>query len=50
MRDLKNFICRRLDLEALVEDDFAMELLVAGRIAALTLPIQGVYDQVYARV
>lgn len=46
MRDVKNFICRRLDLEGLVADDFGMELLVAGSLIDLSLPILGVYDQV----
>ncbi len=46
MRDVKNFICRRLDLGALVEDEFGMELLVAGNIISLGLPVEGVYKQV----
>jgi E3 ubiquitin-protein ligase UBR4 len=46
MRDVKNFICRRLDLEGLVGDDFGMELLVAGSLVDLSLPILGVYQQV----
>lgn len=47
MRHVKNFICRRLDMGGLEEDDFGMELLVAGNIIDLSLPIQGVYDQVW---
>ena len=43
MRDVKNFICTKLDMAGLVEDDFGMELLVEGRIVALGLRIVDVY-------
>ena len=46
MRDVKNHICRSLDMHGLVEDDHGMELLVAGRIVALHLPIHRVFQQV----
>lgn len=47
MRDVKNKICKDLDLPGLLEDDFAMELLVAGNLVKLDLPIMGVYDHVW---
>lgn len=47
MRDVKNFICSRLDMAGLVEDDFGMELMVAGKIISLSLPIAGVYNCVW---
>eukprot|EP00178_Gracilaria_changii_P004699 TRINITY_DN1766_c0_g1_i1.p1 TRINITY_DN1766_c0_g1~~TRINITY_DN1766_c0_g1_i1.p1 ORF type:complete len:5290 (-),score=625.38 TRINITY_DN1766_c0_g1_i1:1714-17583(-) len=47
MRDVKNKICRDLDLPGLLEDDFAMELLVAGNLIKLDLPIMGVYEHVW---
>ncbi len=46
MRDVKNKICRDLDLGGLIEDDNGMELLVGGSIIKLDLPIVGVYEQV----
>lgn len=46
MRHIKNFICRRLDMEGLVGDDFGMELLVGGSLMDLGLPIRAVYEQV----
>ena len=30
MRDVKNFICRTLDLQGLIDDDYGLELLVDG--------------------
>jgi E3 ubiquitin-protein ligase UBR4 len=47
MRDVKNYICRTLDMHGLIEDDHGMELLVAGRIVALDLPIARVYERVW---
>ena len=47
MRDVKNKICKDLDLPGLLEDDFAMELLVAGNLVKLDLPIMGVFDHVW---
>lgn len=47
MRDVKNKICKDLDLPGLLEDDFAMELLVAGNLVKLDLPIMGVYDHIW---
>ncbi|KAK1310864.1 Auxin transport protein BIG [Acorus calamus] len=49
MRDVKNKICHQLDLMGLVEDDFAMELLVAGNIISLDLSIAQVYEQVWKK-
>uniref|UniRef100_A0A6N2MZV9 Auxin transport protein BIG n=1 Tax=Salix viminalis TaxID=40686 RepID=A0A6N2MZV9_SALVM len=49
MRDVKNKICNQLDLLALAEDDFAMELLVAGNIISLDLSIAQVYEQVWKK-
>ena len=49
MRDVKNKICRDLDLGGLIEDDNGMELLVAGQIIKLDLPVSTVYEQVWAR-
>ncbi|KIY93799.1 E3 ubiquitin-protein ligase UBR4, partial [Monoraphidium neglectum] len=45
MRHVKNFVCRRLDMEGLLEDDFGMELLVAGSLIDLSLPIAAVYQR-----
>lgn len=47
MRDVKNKICQDLDLPGLLEDDFAMELLVAGNVVKLDLPIMAVYEHVW---
>lgn len=47
MRDVKNKICKDLDLPGLLEDDFAMELLVAGNVVKLDLPIMAVYEQIW---
>ncbi|KAJ6416174.1 hypothetical protein OIU84_004884 [Salix udensis] len=49
MRDVKNEICNQLDLLALAEDDFAMELLVAGNIISLDWSIAQVYEQVWKK-
>ena len=49
MRDVKNKICRDLDLGGLIEDDNGMELLVAGSIIKLDLAVSTVYEQVWAR-
>ena len=43
MRDVKNKICRQLELLGLVEDDYGMELLVAGNIIALDLSVAQVH-------
>lgn len=45
MRDVKNKICRQLELLGLVEDDYGMELLVAGNIIALDLSVAQVHFQ-----
>ncbi|GAA0151174.1 ubiquitin-protein ligase [Lithospermum erythrorhizon] len=49
MRDVKNKICHQLDLLGLVEDDYGMELLVAGNIISLDLSIGQVYEQVWKK-
>ncbi|KAL8124720.1 auxin transport protein BIG isoform X1 [Apium graveolens] len=49
MRDVKNKICNQLDLLGLVEDDFGMELLVAGNIISLDLSVAQVYEQVWKK-
>lgn len=49
MRDVKNKICILLDLLGLVEDDYGMELLVAGNIISLDLSISQVYEQVWRK-
>ncbi len=47
MRHVKNFICVRLDMAGLVDDDFGMELLVGGKIVDLNLPVAQVYELVW---
>uniref|UniRef100_A0A0D9XBJ0 Auxin transport protein BIG n=1 Tax=Leersia perrieri TaxID=77586 RepID=A0A0D9XBJ0_9ORYZ len=49
MRDVKNKICHQLDLIGLLEDDYGMELLVAGNIISLDLSIPQVYEQVWRK-
>ncbi|GAV60100.1 ZZ domain-containing protein/E3_UbLigase_R4 domain-containing protein [Cephalotus follicularis] len=49
MRDVKNKICHQLDLMGLIEDDYGMELLVAGNIISLDLSIAQVYEQVWKK-
>ncbi|XP_071733833.1 auxin transport protein BIG [Rutidosis leptorrhynchoides] len=49
MRDVKNKICNQLDLLGLIEDDYGMELLVAGNIISLDLSIPQVYEQVWKK-
>ncbi|XP_068642658.1 auxin transport protein BIG [Aristolochia californica] len=49
MRDVKNKICHQLDLLGLLEDDYGMELLVAGNIISLDLSISQVYEQVWRK-
>ncbi|CBI16927.3 unnamed protein product, partial [Vitis vinifera] len=49
MRDVKNKICHQLDLLGLLEDDYGMELLVAGNIISLDLSIAQVYEQVWKK-
>ena len=49
MRDVKNKICQQLDLLGLLEDDYGMELLVAGNIISLDLSIAQVYEQVWRK-
>ncbi|XVE72276.1 hypothetical protein DITRI_Ditri11bG0026400 [Diplodiscus trichospermus] len=49
MRDVKNKICHQLDLVGLLEDDYGMELLVAGNIISLDLSIAQVYEQVWKK-
>ncbi|ESQ49882.1 hypothetical protein EUTSA_v10019869mg [Eutrema salsugineum] len=49
MRDVKNKICRQLDLLGLLEDDYGMELLVAGNIISLDLSIAQVYELVWKK-
>eukprot|EP00299_Pterocystis_sp_00344_P012672 c6116_g1_i1.p1 GENE.c6116_g1_i1~~c6116_g1_i1.p1 ORF type:complete len:1228 (-),score=282.65 c6116_g1_i1:13-3696(-) len=47
MRDVKNKICRDLELTGLLEDDNGMELLVKGQIIKLDLPVARVFEQVW---
>ncbi|XVF31619.1 hypothetical protein REPUB_Repub17cG0006900 [Reevesia pubescens] len=49
MRDVKNKICHQLDLIGLLEDDYGMELLVAGNIISLDLSIAQVYELVWKK-
>ncbi|KAG4922789.1 hypothetical protein JHK86_051602 [Glycine max] len=49
MRDVKNKICHQLDLLDFLEDDYGMELLVAGNIISLDLSIAQVYEQVWKK-
>ncbi|CAD5321836.1 unnamed protein product [Arabidopsis thaliana] len=49
MRDVKNKICQQLDLLGLLEDDYGMELLVAGNIISLDLSIAQVYELVWKK-
>lgn len=49
MRDVKNKICHQLDLLGLLEDDYGMELLVAGNIISLDLSIAQVYEHVWRK-
>ncbi|XP_010525132.1 PREDICTED: auxin transport protein BIG [Tarenaya hassleriana] len=49
MRDVKNKICQQLDMLGLLEDDYGMELLVAGNIISLDLSIAQVYEQVWKK-
>ena len=44
VRDVKNFICMSLDMHGLCDDDYGMELLVAGRIVSLDLSVGDVYE------
>jgi len=47
MRDVKNLICRELDMVGLVDDDFGMELLVANQIISLDLAVADVFERVW---
>jgi hypothetical protein len=49
MRDVKNKICHQLDLLGLLEDDYGMELLVAGNIISLDLSIAHVFELVWKK-
>lgn len=49
MRNVKNKICHQLDLLGLLEDDYGMELLVAGNIISLDLSISQVYELVWKK-
>ena len=49
MRDVKNFVCVSLDMHGLCDDDFGMELLVAGKIVSLDLPVAEVFEHVWRR-
>ncbi|XP_022962536.1 auxin transport protein BIG [Cucurbita moschata] len=49
MRDVKNKICHQLELLSFLEDDYGMELLVAGNIISLDLSIALVYEQVWKK-
>ncbi|KYQ89094.1 hypothetical protein DLAC_10325 [Tieghemostelium lacteum] len=49
MRDVKNKICKTLDLGSFLDDDNGMELLVDNKIIKLDLPIKKVYEQVWRR-
>ena len=47
MRDVKNLICRELDMPGLIEDDFGMELLVANQIINLDLSVEAVFERIW---
>ncbi|KAK9812313.1 hypothetical protein WJX73_001476 [Symbiochloris irregularis] len=47
MRDVKNHICRQLDLTGIIDDDFGMELLVLGNLVSLNLPVRLVYESLW---
>ena len=47
MRDVKNFVCVSLDMHGLCDDDFGMELLVAGKIVSLDLTVAEVFEHVW---
>ena len=47
MRDVKNFVCVSLDMHGLCDDDFGMELLVAGKIVSLDLTVGEVFEHVW---
>ena len=49
MRDIKNKVCRDCELVALLDDDTAMELLVAGKIMSLDLPVKSVYKRIWLK-
>jgi hypothetical protein len=49
MRDVKNFICRTLDMHGLCDDDYGMELVVRGKIIALDLAVPDVYRGVWQK-
>jgi len=49
MRDVKNRVCKELELHGLLDDDLGMELLVAGHIIALDLPVSLVYEQFWCK-
>lgn len=46
MRDVKNKICHQLELLGLLEDDYGMELLVAGNIISLDLSVAQVLIEI----
>jgi len=48
MRVLKDFICLQLDLKSLLSDDFALELLIGGRLVPLSLPLLAVIRSIEA--
>ena len=50
MRDVKNFVCASLDMLGLCDDDYGMELLVAGQIIKLDLPVTAVYVDASVKV
>jgi E3 ubiquitin-protein ligase UBR4 len=47
MRDVKNHICRTLGLDGLLDDDLGLELLVAGNLVALDVPVSACYTHVW---
>jgi hypothetical protein len=47
MRDVKNKICRTLDLSGFLDDDNGMELLVRNKIVKLHLPVARVYRAIW---
>ena len=49
LRDVKNKICSDLELTELMKDDTGMELLIAGKIVKLDLPVVDVYEQVWLK-
>ena len=49
MRDVKNKICRDLDLRGLLEDDNSMELLICDKIIKLDLSVKQVFEKLWMK-